>query len=945
MEIFTTLFSDDAARYAYSTLRDRDPRLGIISRDPTVNAWRAWLEAKEALAQGRPWAAVSRIKRSTGIGGTPPGSLVSLEQTAVLAECAAQGYQPVVALDLHEQLRSDLFRFAGGAAADAHPAADQLMTCLREIVGAEGMRIPARDLVGSWAIGRGLPLLLRLSARAVELLVDSRHSEDAAAAGRRCETDIDRYHDLFGLAFGPEDLEAVEMCLGNVWTALDPEVAAAHFTAAGGEDVRKPSAAANLANCLLRLGRFREARARYARLESYFELIGDHLGASRVWAGECIAAWKERPDPTVRHSLAGAISMFEDHIPDSADRRTLYTIKRFLEPALSLMITVLAASEDRSDERINDFLSVLWALQRPEQTAGLDRELPEGRGWDRLLAARSRPLEITRSMLEPFATSRVVHLCSATDEVVLVVYGFLDGAFSFEAVPLGEAGAADIERFLTLMDEQLAADLRRDSRQLRQIDAELAGIGEHLGKRLTVGARALLRSAEVLYYMPHPYGAVDRFPLGALRLDGRWLASTTSILRTPGPNHLRELLSATRPPLPGSRAARVVTGDPDAGPSSLKLLHAESARAAHILTVLGFDAAVETEAGADDVVDLLDGAAGIVHYVGHGLASEVYEGLPLTSGEVLRPYHLDRLPGFTTGFVFLCACDGASVRHGPGGYQTGMASRLAERGAPGLLAFNHAVPEERASQAVRCVYPRLRLLPFGEAVRGAQESMSHEMPAYTWLSLSAFGDPELQLASLTQSGAKSPSSAKARTWHAALRSYAVLRTDEALREAEAAVPDAPLPVRLIVRELLYSAYRAPGGLTAERLIRLDSDGLDQQDHVTADGLLSLHAVIVLQRAHACGLDTQAIGIPSSRAEILDLYSQLVDVTLIGSALFDTRLNGLAHALLGRLRVRALGEVRSAERSLEEALEKLLEAVPASPFLARIHQETGRILAR
>ena len=940
-DLFRRLFADLTAQHAYELLRQRNPLARALSGDATIDTWRAWMDAREALARGRPWDAMQRLERLAVLHGRAGGGLAGVEVSSVVAECLARGHQPEAAIDAAERLHDDLFAFAERAGRDAEPIADELRLALAELTGAEGLTVSSEDIVGSWALGRGLELLLDAAVLETDVLAEAHSHGAAREIAERVDDDLGRFHAIFGVAFGTAELGTVELARGNAWTEVDVERALGHFEAAVGWSGENLSASVNAANCLLRLGRFAEAEARYSALEPAFEHRGDNLGAARVWAAECIAAWKDRRDPGIRQSLVGAIKFFEDNLPDTADPVTLHTLKRFNEPALTLLVAVIAASTDRSDERVEELLSALWALQRSELRAELEREAPTDDTWGALHARQSRRLEITKAMLEPFPATRVVHVCSATDELVFVAYGYDADDLRVETSLLAEGGERTLGRFLELMSEQLAADLRRDEAQLAQIDEELAACGDALGSALAPGFVELLRSADHVYYMPHPYGALDMFPLGGLRFGGEWLATSTTITRTPTPNHLRENLASTRPVPAANAVARVVTGDPDAGPAALRLLQAEANRAVHILGVLGFDSAAVEDASAQDLVGLLDGGAGALHYLGHGVASDVYEGLPLHSGDVLRPVHLDALPGFTTGFVFICACEAGGVRHGAGGYQTGVASRIVERGAPGVLAFTHPIVEERASSVVREFYPRARELPFGQAVRETQRRLAPAVPAYAWLALAAFGDPQLTLTGLAGKGEIGTSSGGARTWHSALRSFAALRTDAAREAALEAVSTAPDSLAALARELLESAFREPPTPGPAWLEALDEAALGAAD-ASPPGRLSLHAAVVLERAHAVGLDAFPIRFPEPE-DASALFRELVLVAQIGATLFDTRLNGLAHALVGRLLAWSDGDLTHAGVPLSQASEKLLEAVPHSPFLARIRVESDGIV--
>ena len=711
---------------------------------------------------------------------------------------------------------------------------------------------------------------------------------------------------------------------------------------AGGEDgLKHPQAAVNVANCLLRLGRNAEARERYAFLAPLLEEKGAHLDAARVSAALCIADWNDRHDRSIRARVTEAIKKFERNLPGTADLQSLYSLKKFNEPALMLLLTILTKSQDGTDDWIDDVLSVLWALQEADLTANLEREVSNQRGWDAILVKQLRRRQIVKSMLEPFPDTRVVHLCPAIDDLVLVAYGYLDDQFRLETMLLGSSGVGNIRRIAELMDQQHVADVCRDRARLDSIGAELAATGDAVGAEISSGIAELIRSGTHLFYMPSPYGSVDLFPLGALRFKGKWLAETHTITRMPTPNLLREWLAPTRPSVSSNHIARVVTGDPGTGPARLRILEEEGASAINALSVIGFDAALVPDATVSDLRTILDGGAGCVHYIGHGTISSVFEGLPLRSAEMLTPTDFADLSGYTTGFVFLSACEAGSVRHGGGGYQTGIASKLVERGAPAVVAFTHPVIEERAGRVAREFYRQASKSPFGAAVRAAQEALAKDVPAYTWLSVAAYGDPEIMLPGLAGIGRVGGSFERARTWHSALRIYAALRTDESQHDALAALGSAPTDLRPMVRELIMLGFADPPVLAESQLAVIDSAALAHSE--SAIGALSLHATVVLARAHWVGLDSSPIRFPEPGAATSQLFEDIGSVGKVAASVFDTRLNGLVCALLGRLIAWDQGNLRQGDTLMVQALESLREASRLSPFLARMRDETQRIL--
>lgn len=86
-------------------------------------------------------------------------------------------------------------------------------------------------------------------------------------------------------------------------------------------------------------------------------------------------------------------------------------------------------------------------------------------------------------------------------------------------------------------------------------------------------------------------------------------------------------------------------------------------------------------------------------------------------------------------------------------------------------------------------------MPFGPAIREVQRNLARRIPEYTWLSVAAFGDPELRVPDLAGKQEVGTSSARAKTWHSALRTYAVLRTDGTRSGALVAIAEAPEELR------------------------------------------------------------------------------------------------------------------------------------------------------
>jgi hypothetical protein len=349
-------------------------------------------------------------------------------------------------------------------------------------------------------------------------------------------------------------------------------------------------------------------------------------------------------------------------MPRGSDPATRYTQKRLVDPGYALLITANAHSADRSDARIDETLSAVWAVLSRDMLADLEPEVSAD-PWEAALARQRRPLAAMKTALAPLPALGVVHLISGIDCLVWIVYGYdRQGTFRFACVPGSAAHAGRVTGFLRVMHEHVAADTSGDVLGMQGLERELERFGEAIADDLPAEWRDVLGAMERVIYLPHPFGNVDEFPLAGLRIGGRWLGETMPITRSPSVNHLRELLSPNRATMPANRAAKVMVGSLTLGDEVLASTRDATRLASAALGALGFEAVVDEAADGATLMQWLDGGAGALHYIGHGVANELMEALPLASGEHFGPLEADRLNGNRVPFVFSCACVAERVR-------------------------------------------------------------------------------------------------------------------------------------------------------------------------------------------------------------------------------------------------------------------------------------------
>lgn len=953
--VINQIFSSSTAEHAYEIFQQRDALAGALTGNRSQDSWQAWRQAKMLVSKSRPREGLDRLQN---LGKLHPldansASMADAERLALMAQIYSDGNQSGAALRLYDDARAVMLNFIEGLESGPEEASDEICEMLRIVVGVQGLEnLESEVVLGAWSAARGLDFFLAIAQGKINTL-DSIHAAGVAdnieIITDQLLDDIVVLHRFSGTAFGTEELAHIEFVLGDCKTHGVPADAFKHFESVvqllGVEHSLGLQAAINAANCLLRTGRFSEAESRYASLESLFEYRGDYRGAARVWMSESIASWKQKQDPGVRHGVIGAIKMYEDNLPPDTDIMTRYTQKKFIEQAYTLLITANCYdfANDASDERIDETLSAVWALMSRDLLADFESEDHEA-SWNGLLTRSMRPLAATKAMLSPLPGVGIVHTISGIDCLVWIVYGFSsDNEFRFEMCHFSEDQIAPFIEFLQLLTDQLEADKARDDMQVNAMNGQLQKLGNKLGKQLTSAWTKLAKSMEHLFYMPHPYGNIDEFPLAGLRIGGKWLYDYCTITRAPTINHLRELLSPNRPAFRGNRNAVVVVGNPEIGGPMLRgAVREAEAISTTYLPAFGFDTELSQSADSTQMIAWTNGDVGALHYVGHGIANPVSEALPLAQGDDFTISQIDRIDGSRTPFVFLCACVAGRIRSGAGGYQAGITSKLVERNAPAALAFTLPVPETRAYELTHQFYRQAYDKPLGQAVTATRVALREAQPNYMWLALAAYGDPSIDLRKLHDEEGTPLMGHRAVSWNSLLRNHCVLRTQSTESSLAEKLDEAPASLRPLLEEWLGFAFQ-PEPDYAEKILDEFEERVFAIEDCSDLDRLCLRAAICAERAHKVGLEEIPLYIPTDSQSIRRLFDDALFIARLGGAFFDMRLNGLGNTLLGRVITVDQNGIANSSVYLKQGQEKLLECEDDSPFVKQLRDGNKLIL--
>jgi tetratricopeptide (TPR) repeat protein len=941
-EVMELLFSPMSLQHAMGAFAERDKFADALTGSKRPDVWRILRRALRELALGRPREALERLSEADVSYPVADDSveLVDAERMALFSECAEQMHSPATAFESAQEARAILHRFLEHASAEPRAAAAEVEEMLSVLASVEADETD-EALLAAWGRSRGLNHFCDLLQRIARYAPSPDAVTEVAHA---LEADVRDLTAATGATIDAAGLTKLDFALGDMLTAQAPAEALEHFEAIterlSPEDPLAMRAWVNAGNCLMRLGRYAESEARYAAVESLFEAIGDRESAARVWISECIARWKRTHDPAeVRHSLAGAIAMYEEEIGHEPDRATLYVQKRFVEPGYLALIAAGACDSDRSDETVEEILRCTFALMSRDQLSDIGKAPDAEDGWRTLLADARAPLNVVRTMLRAHTRLGVVHLMSGTDRMVWMLYGSDgEGRFRFECAAMDEAGGELCADVLQCMQDALAADQIGDALAVSRLDDELARLGDELAGALPAGWVETLREMETLIYMPHSYGNVDELPLGVLRVDGAFLADSVQIVRSPSFQHLREMLSPARPQFPANGTAVVLLGDPDLHGSVLRRVNDEAGLAAQRLEILGFDASTRDAVLADEMHDWMDGGIGVLHYLGHGVATEFFEGLPLSDGSWYGPVNADRLDGGKVPFIFACACVAGRIRAGTGGYQTGVVSKLLERGAPAAVAFSMPVLESRAYRIADLFYRHAAKHPFGQAVLETVRALA-DGPHYARLSMAAFGDPAFELPALAADRDVPMIGTRGATWDSELRRYCALRTAASRDALLARLGEAPGDLRPLLEEALPSALDGSTGEDA----REELDAAAWESDAPDVERLSVHAYVCAELLHQSGADALPVRIDQSSVEPLALLHAASFLAVLGGAVFEMPLNGLGCSLMGRV---ITVDQNSAEHSalyLRQGREKLQMYEGDSEFVVALRAADEAIL--
>lgn len=510
----------------------------------------------------------------------------------------------------------------------------------------------------------------------------------------------------------------------------------------------------NQGNSYLRLERYADARRNYEECDGIFRMTGEEANRARVQHADLLARSKQQAQAADLERLLDEtrqnVIEAERTVARGPDRKSRFVDKAPIVPAYQLLLGQLASRGGVA--AAEDYLRLVAAMREPEALADLPKPSACESGNPAGLADRIfSPLQVLDAHLR--------HLPGTT------VFITQSGArvLSYLALPAGHEALEDRLLLGVFQPEFAPAALRVVEEQMAELGAILTGrlsarseassslmescraAWSHLPERL----RECLLASETILYAPDPFGSIDEIPLELFRTDDGWLAGTRVVARQGTLSTLMEMLSPNRSPsLLSDQAYLVRAEDP---PEFDPLPHAdqELRQVTRCMGLIGLAATADDELTTDRVGHALNAGYRVLHYVGHGIANTLSEGLPLRAGELVQPRLFSSLDGFRTPFLYLSACEVGRSRYVPGGRSAGLATRAIEKGAPAAVGALQVVPDSMGPVLSTAFYRAAKTHPVGEALRLARERL--EFDGYNPACLGLFvqyGDPFLTLSPL-----------------------------------------------------------------------------------------------------------------------------------------------------------------------------------------------------
>jgi hypothetical protein len=526
----------------------------------------------------------------------------------------------------------------------------------------------------------------------------------------------------------------------------------------------------NKALSLAQLGRYSEAKVINQSTVADFEHLGDYEAVFRTLYTDLWLQWKEKPDSAIAGPLRTLIEQWEGYLSSGGSGGSAENVEKgYLWLAYKLLLGFVVDNDGPVIQRAENCLALLKGLREPYSLAQVAERFDRLEELTELEDRVNSLLEVLDTSLQQSPKDTAVLFVEMGRDVV----GGDDKVPNFLALqgghkPLRErvilaSGSpewtATADTMLQILTEDLDAILAGQASAHQPASQELLQTGEQLWNLLPNSIRTVLSSSTTILFSPDPDSSIEEIPLELLKTDRGWFGLTHVVSRFQSLDSLFNLLLPNGVPTSFSDQAYIVRAEEPPGYSTLDKADDEVIQVARYFSLLGLDSRRETTVTIENLKRALDQGFRIFHYVGHGVAGNLAEGLPLTSEETMLPSDLITPAGFDAAlpFIYLSACEVGRSRYVTGGRQSGMATEMLDVRVPAVIACLQVVPDSIAGYLSQAFYRAAKTLPVGPALRLARRWLDNKgINPVCWSLSTLYGDPQAVISSHASSDKQQP---------------------------------------------------------------------------------------------------------------------------------------------------------------------------------------------
>lgn len=779
---------------AFETLLGRfreRPGMGLETRSleafqeqagpPHRKAWRAWAEAERALHLSAPRLALGWLAAAQD--ASPDPSDIPLR--AELASAETRGW--LLLDEPRDALGPARVAWQGWLALARDPQTDLIVPSVRELLSVLSEphappELADEEVLHAWLLDRFTRQFDSAPRTLLGVYADLGHLSGARTVAREYLGWVDgNVAPTFG-RLSEALVAGFLLALGNVYDRCgDPAKALDAFQDGlkrlegapelAEIDAKRAQLHFNSANQLGAMGRHREALGSFQEVEramSEMESPGEALLRARF--GVVISEFHVGQREGLVERLIDLATEYERTVADAPSGPADLAARQGRDRVYRLWLRLSAEDLDLEDPRETLlFFNQLFALK--EEEGKLTRLWRAAR--ERPDAALHGEVSVLMDRLDQRGDATLLVVEQAAGALIVASLGPGGGHWSsritVQVLGRDDAGTlADLIRAQrTVVDRMAAGEARVDA----EPDTEFVDSCRRAWDVLDPGVREAIDAAATVLVTLDNQTQLDELPVELLHDGTTYLGLRTDVVRAVSLNDLNTLLGENRTNAASPRSAVIVRSDDD-----LSEGEAEVRAVTEHLARMELEVTVQAAPDSRELLARLGSGADLLHYVGHGLADEVGEELPLGSGKRLRAREVLALGPAPAPVAILSACLAGRARQLRTGRQGGFVPALAARGAPAVVAAKYVVGSGFAVEYVSLLYFFLERQALRTAVRSTRLALSDEgyHPA-AWSLFVLYGGHDAKL--------RNPHATEARTWPPAVVRYLATGSESYLASA------------------------------------------------------------------------------------------------------------------------------------------------------------------